>query len=45
VFVVTDIDGIELPAEAANATEGTTEDIAMGLVTVMLMAALGGAAQ
>ena len=44
-FVVTDIDGIELPAEAASATEATTDDIAMGIVTVMLAAAMGSAAQ
>ncbi len=43
-FVVTDIDGIELPAEAANATEATAEDIAGSLVVVMLAAAMGGSA-
>ncbi len=42
VFVVTDIDGIELPAEAANAKEATTDDIAMSIITVMLAATLGG---
>ena len=44
VFVVTDIDGIELPAEAANATEATADDIAGTIVIVMLAAAMGGSA-
>lgn len=45
VFEVTDIDGIELPAEAASATECTTDDIALTMVTVMLAAAMGSAPQ
>lgn len=36
-----EIEGIELPAEAANATEGTMEDIAMTMFAVIMMGAMG----
>ncbi len=38
---IEDIEGIELPAEAASATEATAKDVVRGMVTVIMAAAMG----
>ncbi len=42
VFDITEIDGIEIPAEAENATEGTQEDLVGAIFGVIMMGALSG---
>jgi len=42
-MLVEDIEGIELPAEAANATEATAEDVIMGMMGVIMAAAMAAA--
>ncbi len=42
VFDITEIDGIEIPAEAATATEGTQEDLVGAIFGVIMMGALSG---
>ena len=42
-MLIEDIDGIELPAEAANATECSAEDIATSIMATILVGALSSA--